>query len=62
MKALFVVLEVDQASGQVDTDQSVTLFDDVRDATEHATELTDYNREVGRRETYRVFELTEVEA
>lgn len=58
---LFVVLEFNQASGQPDDDQSVTLFDNLDEATDHAAELTEQNREVGRRETYRVFELVEVE-
>lgn len=60
MNEIYVVLEFNQASGQPD-DQHVTLFDALIEAQLHADEMTAENRYTGRRETYRVFELIEVE-
>lgn len=60
MTALYVVLEFNQASGQAEG-QHVELYDDLEEAREIAAELLDMNRKTGRCETYRVFELVEVE-
>ncbi len=61
MKAdYYVVLEFNQASGLPDG-QHVELYDSPEEAHDMAAELAAATRKTGRRETYRVFELNEVE-
>ena len=62
MNELYTVLEFNQASGHHGDDQHVTFFDTLDEAKDHAADMTDENRQMGRRETYRVFELVEVGA
>jgi hypothetical protein len=57
---LYAVVEHNQASGQPD-DQSVSFCDSLREAVEHADDLTEENRSRGRRERYLIYRLDEVD-
>jgi hypothetical protein len=60
MAELYVVLEFNQASGQPEG-QYVEPEWSLEDARLTAQILTQENRNNGRRETYRIFELLEIE-
>lgn len=59
---MFVVIEFNQASRRPDQSQSLELFDSLAEAREIAAALLRENRADGRRETYRIYELEEIEA
>jgi hypothetical protein len=58
----FVVIEFNQASHQPDSSQQLELFDSLAEAREIGAVLLRENRARGRRETYRIYELEEIEA
>lgn len=61
MADYYVVLEFNQASQQAEPDQHVTLFDSPGEAFDLADDMTRENRDRGRRETFLVYGLFEVE-
>lgn len=61
MADFYTVLEFNQACRRPDPDQQLTLFDNPEDAFELADDMARENRDCGRRETFRVYGLFEVD-
>jgi hypothetical protein len=57
----FVIVEFNQASGRPDGHQSLEIYEDLTEARDIARDMKTENRRDGRRESYAVYELVEVE-